>query len=281
MAAELKSQLLDTRRNLFLVGFTILVLVLVVALSLTFSIIRWSQLNGGSQTLGDATWKIDSVVPSPKQDGTFTLTVQSSIGNIRRYAGVKSYGISNDGLTLALSTDSNFRFVNLPTDEARDITFSFSYGGDIGEAIAWSPEDEEVAMIVSKTSGGNLPVLIVIDVESGAVIAEATDSFYYEEVAGQRRYVPARFSPTAKLILTRTFEDKDKPAGLDPVNLKVYNLAGKLRKEIPVRDTISKADQITYTWSRDGEKVLFSANSIGTKINYAQEYQFTQVFVGF
>jgi hypothetical protein len=274
----MSAKLTQIRQNLLLVIFPALILVLVVLISVTFSIQRYiAQTKNQPNTLASASWEIEKVTTT---GGSFVLELQSSIGNLRRYSGLKSYGLSNDGKTLAVSTDAGIELIDLATEKSTPITLAFAFSGDFGEALSWSHDNQEIAFIASKNLSSSEANLIVINTK-GEVISQALSSFSYSVASGSKVFFPAKFSPTNKVILTRTFDNQNNRDELDPAQLKLFNIAGTIRKEIPLRDAVPKLDQITYTWSRDGERVLYSINPVGSVVDYAKEYSFNQTFIGF
>ncbi len=285
LTKEIQKDYSQLRWNIFIFAFSFTVIFLVSLLAASFGIRVWYANHREEKTitdgtLEDATWAVQTVIPSSTGDGTVSLTVVSSIGNIRTYSGVRSYGISNNGQTLAVSTDTNFKFIDLASNSEKALLLPFAYAGDRGEAISWSPTDEEIAIIVTNVTDGNIDLLMIID-RDGEEVARVKDDFAYFMQDGEKVYYPPKFSPTSKLVLTRTFEDEEKAADLDPANLKIFNILGGLRKEIAVRDGVTKSDQIIYFWNTEGDTVLFSADPIGTEPNYSKEFEFEQSFVDF
>lgn len=271
----------NNRRSMFLVAFTILVIAMVMAMTATFSASRFifQQISSqGSDTLADATWMIDQATVSG--DGTFTLRMMSSIGNLRTYTGVRSYGLSNSGRILALSTDATFQLINLADDSATEFLLPFAYSGDYGEAITWSPNDDNFAFVVSNETDSLGATLVIMDAD-GEVVQEVQDLFASYSINGETKFFPAVFSPTNKLILTRTYEDTSLPVERDPAVLKVFNLAGSVRKEISLRDGVPTEDQISYMWNAAGDTVLYRIDPLDTSINFAKEFEFTSAFIGY
>lgn len=280
MATE---HLKQVRQRLFVLVFSVITTLVIIATVLTFSINRWylenMSTNQETQNLDSASWSVAEASPSGSSDGSFNLVLNSSIGNIRRYSAVRSYGISADGKYLAISNDAGLQVVNLTTDTSQEIQLGFAFSGDSGEAISWSPDGRYMAFIARAENQPEQASLIVVS-RQGELMTKSSGFFTYYTQGGRNLYFPARFSPTNNLILTRTFINEAAVAAQDPVELKVFNVDGGERKVIYVRDEVPAPDQVVYTWNRAGDSILYRVDSVGTAVDYSKEHSFTRIVIG-
>jgi hypothetical protein len=272
----------DSRAQLFTLGFVSLVTLLIVVMVLGASYLNQSNKQPeGATSIDDATWTISRVDPSGSD---FDLTLTSSIGNVRRYNGVRSYGLSNDRKILITSNNTALNIVSLPEDTRTKIAAPFDYAGDVGQAISWTADDKYFAMAVYKGQDVN-DTHVVVYTKAGEVFKDVKDTFTTRAVTGGTALYPVKFSSSHNSFIARAYksEDKDyyKSQNLTvdqlPAYLRVYNLEGQVNKELPVRDASTTGTTVVYFWDETGGYVLYRVMANNTEVNYADETQFVKV----
>lgn len=271
----------NRRQKFFVFTFGLMISILVVAMAFLFSLIyrvQQAQLEQNTRpgTLETAFWETSTLTPSLENPGHFDLTVISSIGNLRRYPNIRSFGISNGGQKLAISTDQSFSVVDLRDNSSTILDLPFAYVGDSGEALSWSDDDQYIAFTAISEPENPKSQLIIIKVDdaSAKVISE---NFAYSGDRSNPILYPAKFSPLGKFILTRVF-DGDHPQ-LAETSLIMYDTLGNLRKEIIVRAEVPQNDQIVYMWDDTGRYVYYLVTKTNKIVNYANLNQFIKVLV--
>jgi len=274
----------DSRAQLFTLAFVTLVTIMIVVMVLGASYLTQSNKPSDTATnISDATWTISRVDPSTS--GTeFDLTLASSIGNVRRYNGVRSYGLSNSRRTLIISNNTALNIVSLPEDTRTKISAPFDYAGDVGQVISWTADDSHFAMPVYKAQD-TTDTHVVVYTKEGAVFKDIKDTFTTHSTSAGTALYPVKFSFTSNSFIARAYkaEDKDyyKPQNLTvdqlPAFLRVYNLEGKVTKELPVRDASTSNNSVVYFWDQTGKFVVYRVVANDAPVNYADESQFVKV----
>ncbi len=277
------------QRIVFLFTFAVGVIVLIIALLAAYvlqSTGQESAILNSPQNINQAYWTITKVSPNANGDKVgYTVNVMSSIGNIRTYSNVQSYGLSNDRRHIVLSIASNMDIVNLADDVHTPVTMPFAYSGDLGNVISWSAQDKYFALTVMKNQDTNDTHLLIFT-DKGALVKDVTGKFAYGTTAGMNATFPAKFSPTSNLLLARTYKTDDlaiystatKPYTISqlPVYLNIYNLQAESRAEYPIRDADDTGANVIYTWSMDGNYIRYALVKGDKEINYADDYLFKQ-----
>lgn len=280
------------QRLTFLFVFAVLSVILIVSLLAAYLVQSAGKTNdilNGTQTIDQAYWSISKVEPNPSGDKLgYTVTVKSSIGNLRNYSNVQSFGLSNDRRHLVISVASNMDIVNLADDVHTKVNIPFAYSGDLGNVISWAPQDKFAAIAVMKDQNVNDTHVVVFNAQ-GTIIQDIKGNFTYVNANGINQVYPAKFSPTADLIATRVFKTEDVTiysggsqsysVNQLPAYLAIYNAAGELRTEFPVRDADNANAKVIYIWSMDGNYIKFANIKGDAEVNYADDYLFTQQLV--
>jgi hypothetical protein len=275
-----------------LFGFAIVVIVIITAALATYvwqSDQQEADILNTPQNIDQAYWSINKVEPNPEGDKVgYTVSVMSSIGNIRRYSNVQSYGLSNDRRYIALSVASNLDIVDLGTDIHTKVNMPFAYSGDFGDVVTWSAQDKYIALAVMKDQNPDDTHLLVFT-NKGDLVKDVSGKFTYGMEAGANKVFPARFAPGSELILTRTYKSDDlavysassKPYTVEqlPAYLSIYNVQGEKRAEYPVRDADNTGTKVIYTWNMDGSAIKYAVVRGNKEINYADNYLFTTQLV--
>lgn len=230
-----------------------------------------------SDTLDTATWKIANIRATSGKQGSFDLSLKSSIGNLRTYEDIRAYGISSDRKKLAISSPQGLGIIDLPTNKSTLFDAPYTFDGDRGELIAWSADDRLFALPVIKTQGHSTHVLVFKN--NGELLHDITAPLAYSPQAGTDVMYPVVFSPTRNVILVRSFQEDDTSGVVSQraVTLKVYDLEGNLTWESDIRGRDNSGSEVLYGWDQDGTHVQYAVVPAGKTINYADKFLFTQI----
>lgn len=256
--------------------FVVVVLVVGIFVNSYFDDIIYTP--GGSvatPNLENAAWKVKSVAPATAD--SYTLELKSSIGNLRTYEGVRSYGISATGKFMAMTSNRGLEVVNLADNSAQAINTPFDITGDLGEIISWSYNDDYFAIPVYNVTDSMAHLLIFS--QNGTSVKDYDTNIAYKRESEKITMYPALFSPKENYVLVRSFNDTDSSTSIvsnKAVILTAVNIEGKSVWETDARNS-STDTELIYNWSADGKYVYSAVIANGAVINYANQNLFTKV----
>lgn len=275
--------------------FVTMILLIVIIMAMFSSYIEIIQrkedtsTNSQPTTLDTAQWQIEKYQPSVEDQNLIDLQIKSSIGNLREYLGIRSFGLSNSRQKIVISNKSGLELIDLTTNTAKTIDSPFTYSGDLGDVISWSVDDKYFAFSVARNANPHDSHVLVFN-EDGSLFKDISGNFAYYVRNGQAVMYHTRFSPTSALLLTRSYKLSDFGTGeldstatnkvdLAPVYLHIYTATGEPIKEISVRDFVTISDSVTYLWNNDGESIKYLITQLSEEINFGDNNQFTNISV--
>ncbi len=274
------------REQVFVLVFVTIVTILVLVTVLFASYLQQANIQPAGGTIDQATWDISLVSPSNGSSTNVDLTLTSSIGNVRHYNGIRSYGLSNNRQKLVISNTNALTLVNLPDDAQAKLTPAFDYSGDEGQAISWTADDNYFALAVYKGQD-TTDTHVVVYSATGEVFNDIKGTFASMQIEGNTIMFPVKFAPGRNLFIARVFKTDDKTyyasqsLTIDqlPIILRVYNLDGNTVKEMSVRDAATDGSQVVYFWDQAGTHLVYQVVPANQQVNYADDAAFTKVGV--
>lgn len=274
--------------------YLIIVLLVLVSIALTLSLIYLEanflspRANSNNTILSNNTnerfWIIEEVNAIA---GKYDLELVSNIGNIRRYDGATSFGISNDRKMLVINTQTELKIYDLDNDSfiLADLPPK-QFSGSVGDSISWDRNSELFAMNVLLQDSEN----------SGEVwIFNKEGSFLRSFPVNPKRTLDGvvssvQFSPFSDLILVPVFNEIDmgdtKEDGSEysilelPVYLKIFDFDGVLVEELMIRDYDTSKRIVIYKWdNRYVDTINYYVVQNQESINLNQDYLFNKKLV--
>lgn len=263
----------------FVMFITMLTIVVVLLAGLISRDIQSSATasTDNTNTLEAAGWIISKAEPTGT---TLKITATSSIGNVRTYENVRSFGMSNDGTRLALSTATDLNLIDMPTNTSTKVELPYAYYGDMGEQISWANDDTFFTIAGFKELTDDEGHILIFTAE-GKLAQDIRTQIALTFVDGQKVAAKAKFSPDRKLIVVRTYNLEDHQIEPDvaianlPAALTVFNLEGQPHETVYIGETAGK--QLIYTWGESSHKLRYLLTDGNNEINYASEQGFTLV----
>lgn len=230
-------------------------------------------------TLNTAYWNITEVKQNADTPNTYDLNLESSIGNLRSYTGIRSFGLSNAGNKLATIKGDNFEIIDLAADTVATAPLPFSVGGDKAEVISWSFDDKYFALSTFNLTDNTTHILILSAV--GEIHQDIKAQLAYKSFGGENVPYPVYFSPHNYYVLARTFEQDNNVAKVSqkPVTLAIYKVDGRSIWEETVRGSVTDESELIYSWNSTGKQVAYAIVQADKPVNYANKHLFTQLKV--
>lgn len=274
--------------------YLIIVLLVLISIALTLSLIYLEanflspRANSNNTILSNNTnerfWIIEEVNAIA---GKYDLELISNIGNIRRYDGATSFGISNDTKMLVINTQTELKIYDLDDDSfiLADLPPK-QFSGSVGDSISWDRNSELFAMNVLLQDSEN----------SGEVwIFNKDGSFLRSFPVNPKRTLDGvvssvQFSPFSDLILVPVFNEIDmgdtKEDGSEysilelPVYLKIFDFDGALVEELMIRDYDTSKRMVIYKWdNKYVDTINYYVVQNEESINLNQDYLFNKKLV--
>lgn len=274
--------------------YLIIVLLVLISIALTLSLIYLEanflspRANSNNTILSNNTnerfWIIEEVNAIA---GKYDLELISNIGNIRRYDGATSFGISNDRKMLVINTQTELKIYDLDDDSfiLADLPPK-QFSGSVGDSISWDRNSELFAMNVLLQDSEN----------SGEVwIFNKDGSFLRSFPVNPKRTLDGvvssvQFSPFSDLILVPVFNEIDmgdtKEDGSEysilelPVYLKIFDFDGALVEELMIRDYDTSKRMVIYKWdNKYVDTINYYVVQNEESINLNQDYLFNKKLV--
>lgn len=275
--------------------YLVIVFLILVSIALTLSLIYLeanflNSRNGTSYPISNSSnnnerfWIIEEVKAI---GGKYDLELTSNIGNIRRYDGATSYGISNDRKMLAINTQTELKIFDLDNDSfiLADLPPK-QFSGSIGDSISWNRDSELFAMNVIIQDSENSGEVWIFN-KDGSFLR----SFSVNPARSLDGVVSSvQFSPFSDLILVAVFNDIDmedtKEDGSQysilelPVYLKIFDFDGNVVEEFMIRDFDLERRTIYYKWDKKyPDTINYYVAEDAEMIDINQDYLFNKKLV--
>ncbi len=241
-----------------------------------------TSLKNASATITPRYWYIQKVTPD--KNNKFTLAVQSSIGNVRNYENIISYGLSQSGRYLALHNIEGIYIIDLEDESRKTVAAPVDkFFGDIGEVFSWNNDDEYFALpVVVQSPKQHTEVWIYK--KDGTLYSTITADIPVSE-SGKSIVEPVYFSKKDNILLIRTYKTDDLSFVQDsskkyslydlPIYLDTYNLEGKMIEEFNVRDYDTTGTNIIYFWNQTADYIEYYIYK-NTPPDITKDYLFTK-----
>lgn len=228
-------------------------------------------------------WFIESVTPD-ETSSTFSLNMKSSVGNIRNYSGVLSYGLSKNGQLLAIHNNEGVFIVSLEDESKKSIkTPQDKFSGDLGEVINWNRNDSYFAIPVLVPNPSHTEVWVYTD--KGELYTSIAVNMPVSET-GKTIVEPAYFSNKTDVLLLRTYKQDDLDFIQEgatpyskynlPIYLNTYSIQGKMIQEFNIRDYDDQGSNMVYMWDHDSNYIKYVIYT-GNVPDVTKDYLFTKL----
>ena len=235
--------------------------------------------DSGDTTLDSAYWQVVSTRQSTETASAYDIDLESSIGNLRTYTGVRSFGLSNDGKRLAAVKEDNFLVIDLAADTTQATSIPYGISGNKAASISWSFDDKYFALGAIKTEDGTQHILVVS--AAGEVYQDIQAGLAYKEFSSEKVIYPVYFSPTNYHLLARKYEQDNGAAKVSqmPVTLAIYQVDGRSIWEETIRGSALDSSELIYGWGGSGKQIVYATVAANTPVNFADQHLFTMLNV--
>ncbi len=237
----------------------------------------------------DIFWDIEMIQSNPQNSQNFNLTVMSNAGQLRVYEDLISFGLSRDGHKLAVNSTKGLEIITLNDDSRKLITPPLEqFAGDSGNVISWNFDTNYFAISIVNTKSFTDTRIWIFD-SNGQLFKEIQTHIPVKQ-SEKALVEPVQFASANNALLSRTYKVVDslelKEDGNQyslyelPAYLTVYDLNGKIVKDIMIRDFDTTGTQIYLSWDlRNPKLVKYGIFGKSEPIDPSLEYKFTKISI--
>lgn len=274
------------RTNLYITLLAMLVVILLTFTSYMAGLLT-ARVGGQTETvseganLSNASWKISKITP----DGAvYDVELMSSIGNVRTYKALRSFGLSGDGMKFAAISSSGTDIINMSDESRLKFDPPFAFTGDNGDVIGWSADSKFFGMAVFKEEAPQGTHILVYG-SDGKIVKDIEASVAYQMINNKPVPFPVKFSPASALMLARTYSTDDltdetaisNEVQKVPAILRVYDTTGHVVKEIELANSLSESTAVIYQWGERGKTIQYLVQGKDMPVDYSRPGLFTKV----